>query len=238
MANYRALPADSNLPQIEMQTTILEATYEKGEQFKLNATDWYISQSYDIQYDNTLKDKVIIEVTAPKDLYNIYLTTHSENAYNLYCGGDGFSIFKFALTMAKEGYIPETLPPATITLTMNEAQAKNFKLNEEYYKAQEERLSYNEQLNEARNEYNEQLNNQRTEHEEQLNNMREEYNQQIANRQEEHDQQIQNMQENHNARIEELQESFNNQQEELREQYEQRIADLEQQLTEARNAVQ
>ena len=246
-ANYRALPLDPALPQVEMQTTTLEASYEKGEQFKLDIDQWNIT-GYDIQYDNSLKDKVIIEVTAPKELYNVYLTTDTENHYYLHCEEDIFGVFRYTLDLAKDSFIPEYLPPVTLKLTMSEAQAKNFKLNEELYKAQEAandyreelniaRTEYNEQLNQQRNEYTEQLHNQRMEYDEQVANMRTEYHQQINDLQEQHAQQIQTMQEEHNTRIEELQQNFNNQQEEQRNQYERRIAELEMQLEDARNAL-
>ena len=133
IANYRAIPMDTSLPQVEKQTITLEASYQNGEQFKLDSNDWHIS-SYDIQYDNSLKDKVIIEVTAPKDLYHAYLITQNENHYYLQLNEDITGALRFVLQMAKEGYIPENPPPVTLTLTMSEAQAKNFKLNEERYK--------------------------------------------------------------------------------------------------------
>ncbi|MBR2008597.1 MAG: hypothetical protein IJ936_00575 [Peptococcaceae bacterium] len=247
MANYRALPADPDLPPIEMQTTTLEANYEKGAQFKLDSTDWFV-ESYDIQYDNNLKDKVIIDVTAPKELYDVYLITQGENHYYLNCSVDAFNAFYRTLDLAKENYILEDIPPVTLKLTMSEAQAKNFKLNEERYKDQEARQSYNEQLNTvlteyneqldaARNEYNERLTERQNEYDEQLTNLRTQYDEQIANMQNEHTQQIQNMQNEHNTRIEELQQNFNNQQEEQRDQYERRIAELEMQLNDARNAL-
>lgn len=224
-ANYRAVPADPDLPLLEMQTTTLEAAYEKGAQFKLDATDWCFS-SYDIQYDNSLNDKVRIEVTAPKDLYNVYLTTQGENYYFLHCNADDFSRFRFMLDMSKDGYIPENLPPVTMTLTMSETQAKNFKLNEERYKTAETETAYQEQLNDEREAHNQQLRD-----------LQEQYNQQIADLQEQHQEQIQNMQEEHNTRIEELQENFNQQQEEQRQQYEQQISDLQEQLNNVRNSL-
>lgn len=129
MANYRAMPTDPNLPPLEMQTTTLEAAYETGAQFKLDTTDWFVG-SYDVQYDNSLKDKVIIEVNAPKELYDIYLITQGENHYYLNCTVNAFDAFYHTLDLAKERYILKDIPPVTLKLTMNEAQAKNFKLND------------------------------------------------------------------------------------------------------------
>ena len=237
MANYRALPADPDLPPIEMQTTTLEATYEKGAQFKLDAADWYISGNYDIQYDNNLKDKVRIEVNAPKGMYDVYLITQGENHYYLDFREDVFEIFYHALTMAKDGYILESPPRVSMTLTMSEAQAKNFKLNEERYKNQEARQSYNEQLNEARTEYTEQLNQARTEYTEQLNQTRNEYNEQLNNQRNEYTAQIEQMQEEYNNKIQEMQTQHDTRMEETRKEYERRIAELEMQLNDARNAL-
>ena len=236
MANYRALPADPDLPPIEMQTTTLEANYEKGAQFKLDSTDWFV-ESYDIQYDNNLKDKVIIDVIAPKELYDVYLITQGENHYYLNCSVDAFNAFYRTLDLAKENYILEDIPPVTLKLTMSEAQAKNFKLNEERYKNQEARQSYNEQLNEARTEYTEQLNQARTEYTEQLNQTRNEYNEQLNNQRNEYTAQIEQMQEEYNNKIQEMQTQHDTRMEETREEYERRIAELEMQLNDARNAL-
>ena len=236
MANYRALPADPDLPPMEMQTTTLEAAYEKGAQFKLDSTDWFVG-SYDIQYDNSLKDKVLIEVTAPKELYDVYLITQGENHYYLNCSVDAFNAFYRTLDLAKENYILEDIPPVTLKLTMSEAQAKNFKLNEERYKNQEARQSYNEQLNEARTEYTEQLNQARTEYTEQLNQTRNEYNEQLNNQRNEYTAQIEQMQEEYNNKIQEMQTQHDTRMEETREEYERRIAELEMQLNDARNAL-
>ena len=235
-ANYRALPLDPALPQVEMQTTTLEASYEKGEQFKLDIDQWNIT-GYDIQYDNSLKDKVIIEVTAPKELYNVYLTTDTENHYYLHCEEDIFGVFRYTLDLAKDSFIPEYLPPVTLKLTMSEAQAKNFKLNEELYKAQEAANDYREELNIARTEYNEQLNQARTEYTEQLNQTRNEYNEQLNNQRNEYTAQIEQMQEEYNNKIQEMQTQHDTRMEETRKEYERRIAELEMQLNDARNAL-
>ena len=236
MANYRALPADPDLPPMEMQTTTLEAAYEKGAQFKLDSTDWFVG-SYDIQYDNNLKDKVIIDVTAPKELYDVYLITQGENHYYLNCSVDAFNAFYRTLDLAKENYILEDIPPVTLKLTMSETQAKNFKLNEERYKNQEARQSYNEQLNEARTEYTEQLNQARTEYTEQLNQTRNEYNEQLNNQRNEYTAQVEQMREEYNNKIQEMQTQHDTLLEETRDEYERRIAELEMQLNDARNAL-
>ena len=236
MANYRALPADSDLPPMEMQTITLEAAYEKGAQFKLDSTDWFVG-SYDIQYDNNLKDKVIIDVIAPKELYDVYLITQGENHYYLNCSVDAFNAFYRTLDLVKENYILEDIPPVTLKLTMSETQAKNFKLNEERYKDQEARQSYNEQLNEARTEYTEQLNQARTEYTEQLNQTRNEYNEQLNNQRNEYTAQIEQMQEEYNNKIQEMQTQHDTRIEETRKEYERRIAELEMQLNDARNAL-
>ena len=226
VANYRTLPVDSTLPAVEQYTTTLEAAYNKDAQFKLDADPWYIG-SYDIQYDNTLKNKVIIEVTAPKELYQISLIPQAENHYYLQVYENFSGVIGFFLDMAKDGYILENTPPISLKLTMNEAQAKTFKLNEERYKAQAATQDYREQLNEVRNEYNEQLSQTRNEYTEQLNEQRNEYTAQINQ-----------MQEEYNDRLQELQRSYETQMEETREEYEHRIAELERQLDDARTALQ
>ena len=182
VANYRALPMDSALPAVEQYTTTLEASYDKDSQFKLDADRWYIG-SYDIQYDNTLKDKVIIEVTAPKELYQISLIPQAENYYNLQVYENFSGVIGFFLDMAKNGYILENTPPISLKLTMNEAQAKTFKLNEERYEVQDAVNDYREQLNQVRTEYNDELNRLREEHMAQLNDLRAEYDILLENQQ-------------------------------------------------------
>ncbi|MBQ5863168.1 MAG: hypothetical protein IIW67_05600 [Peptococcaceae bacterium] len=215
VANYRALPMDSALPAVEQYTTTLEASYDEDSQFKLDADRWYIG-SYDIQYDNTLKDKVIIEVTAPKELYQISLIPQAENYYNLQVYENFSGVIGFFLDMAKDGYILENTPPISLKLTMNEAQAKTFKLNEERYEAQDAVNDYREQLNQVRTEYNDQLNRQRIEYTDELNRLREEHMAQLNDLRAEYDILLENQQ----------------------IQYEDRIAELERQLDDARTALQ
>lgn len=242
-ANYRALPVDPALPPVELYTTTLEAAYEKDAQFKLDAADWNFSK-IEIQCNNSLTDKVLMEITAPKDLYNIYLTKSSANHYFLHCDEDMFEAFHYTLELAKDNWVPEYLPPVTVKLIMNEAQAKQFQLNEERYKAQDTEQQYREQLNKVRNEYNEQLNAARSEYTEALNTQRTEYTEQLNQLQEELTQmqeqqgeQISDLQQEHAEQIRSLEKQYNTQLEENATEYERRIAELEMQLEDARSAL-
>ena len=129
-ADYSAADADASLPAIEMSTKTLEAPLSGNSQFKLDYYRWNDSK-YEVEIDNSLQDKVLIQVTGPKDLYNYYLNQEGTNYYNLYFESRPFESFHFFLKTAKEGYFVSNPPPIQVTLRMNEAQAKNFKLNEE-----------------------------------------------------------------------------------------------------------
>ncbi|MBQ3508611.1 MAG: hypothetical protein IJA90_01135 [Peptococcaceae bacterium] len=131
-ADYRSVLSDASLPQLKSEVITLEAPLSGSEPFKLDATHWN-TKGYDIQYDNSLTDKVMIEVTAPEDIYNISLhrpDMQMNNYYYLECTSNEFSLMRLSLELAKQGYIPENYPPARLKLIMSEAQAKNFQLNE------------------------------------------------------------------------------------------------------------
>ena len=209
MANYRAVPVNPNLPQLETETFVYEATYESGQQFKLDANLWDF-HSYDIQHDNTLGDKVIIEVIAPKGLYDVYLSQFSENHYRINGVADVFQSLHFALELTKDGYMSFTTPPLKMTLTMSEAQAKNFKLNEELYRAQDLETEYRERLNLQRTEYTDQLNQQRIEYTDQLNQTRAHYEEASASLQEDYDTQLADIQQQYEERIAELEAQLEN----------------------------
>ena len=98
-ADYRSVSSDASIPQLKSEVITLEAPLTGSEPFKLDATHWN-TKGYDIQYDNTLTDKVIIEVTAPEDIYNISLhrpDMQMNNYYYLDCTANEFSLMRFYL---------------------------------------------------------------------------------------------------------------------------------------------
>lgn len=221
MANYQAVPADSSLPQLKMKTTTLEAYDETGAPIKLDATDWCLERC-EIQYDNTLDDKIIIEVTAPEDLYTVELIKQGPNYYMLHCMPEELRSFRFSLNLAKKGYILESYPLATMTLTMSETQAKQFQLNEEQFKTRQEEQTLQEK-------YDSELQDLQQQYEEKINDLED------ANAQ-----QMQNMEQEYDSHLEELQNSFENE----RQQYEQQLDEkeeeifaLQQQLEDVRNSL-
>ncbi len=220
IADYRAIPADPAIPQLETQTITLEAPLDGDGPFQLDATDWYLDGGYDIQYDNELTDTIILEVTAPKELYNISLSAQNkgENYYFLHCAPDELSLFRFALALAKDGYIPENYPPVKLKLIMSEKNAKGFQLNERRYAEQE----LHEQINEIQQQYHDQLNTQRQDYEQRLNDRQQEYNDNLNRIQEEYNQNLNNMQQEYQNQLDEK---------------ESEISLLQQQLNEAKNAL-
>ncbi len=231
IADYRAIPADPAIPQLETQTITLEAPLDGNGSFQLDATDWYLDGGYDIQYDNELTDTIILEVTAPKELYNISLSAQNkgENYYFLHCAPDELSLFRFALALAKDGYIPENYPPVKLKLTMSEKNAKGFQLNERRYAEQE----LHEQINEIQQQYHNQLNTQQQEYNEQLNTQRQDYEQQLNDRQQEYNDNLNRIQEEYNQNLNNMQQEYQNQLDEK----ESEISLLQQQLNEAKNAL-
>ena len=218
-ADYRSVSSDASIPQLKSEVITLEAPLTGSEPFKLDATHWN-TKGYDIQYDNTLTDKVIIEVTAPEDIYHVALYRQDmqiDNYYYLECTSNEFSLIRLSLALAKQGYIPYNYPPAEVKLIMSEAQAKNFKLNEmrdtiqsmedtHYAEVQAYQEQHNKQLSEVHTQYDEQIQAIQTQHNEQIATMNEQHEEQLeAIRQQYEDQLMQK-----NEEIENLQQQLNN----------------------------
>ncbi len=218
-ADYRSVSSDASIPQLKSEVITLEAPLTGSEPFKLDATHWN-TKGYDIQYDNSLTDKVIIEVTAPEDIYNISLhkpDMQMNNYYYLECTANEFSLMRLSLTLAKQGYIPYNYPSAEVKLIMSEAQAKNFKLNEmqdtiramedtHYAEVQAYQEQHNKQLSEVHAQYDEQIQAIQTQHNEQIATINEQHEEQLeAIRQQYEDQLMQK-----NEEIENLNQQLNN----------------------------
>lgn len=211
VADYNTDIVDADLPPLEMETQILEAPLTGNGQFKLDTEYWYYhnsgiaNDSFDIQYDNTLTDKVCIEVSYPKGLYDFYLdhpTAEQNNYYILTAQQDDFSAFRLLLQTAKDGYIISDLPSVKLKLTMSEAQAKNFKLNEERDKA--EAIEQAQRQQDDINDLNFQMEQQQ-----------EEYQQQITDLQEQYQTELTTIQEEYNTRLQQKDEQINQLQQQL-----------------------
>ncbi len=200
--NYHSNQLDADVSQIEMHTVELEAVLQDSDKpFYLDATDWYFDGGYDIQYDNDLNDRVLIQVTAPADLYNVSLNAGGTNEFFLDCEPDEFQMIRSALALAKEGYLPQNYPLAKVKLTMSEEQAKNFQLNEMRDKrvameqSHQEELNliqnnYQQQINDLNQQYSSQIDDMQVQHQEQIDTLQEQYEQQLNQK----DEQIQNLQ--------------------------------------------
>ena len=204
IANYNTDATASDLPPLEKETQLLEASLTGDAQFKLDTNHWLL-QSYDIQYDNTLTDKVLIQLDYPKGLYHAYLehpTSQDGNYYFLSVRSDDFATFRLLLQTAKEGYILNDMPPIKMTLTMSETQAKNFKLNEEQDKAELAEQTQEEQS--EVNYLNDQLEEQSEVYQQQIDSMQEQYQTELDTMQQEYDTQLQQKEE----QIEQLQQQL------------------------------
>ena len=198
IADYSSISATASQPQLKSEVITLEAPLSSSEPFQLDATHWN-ARGFDIQYDNTLTDKVLIEVTAPEDIYSISLhqaDMTQKNYYYLECDPDEFALMRLALNLAKQGYIANNYPPAEVKLIMSEAQAKNFKLNEmqskidaleqHYYSEIEtQQEQYNHQLSDVHTQFNEQIAMMNEQHEEELASIRQQYEDQLMQKNEE-----------------------------------------------------
>lgn len=203
VADYRAVSPNDSLPQLKSEVITLEAPLSGNEPFKLDASSWYMN-GYDIQYDNSLTDKVIIEVTAPEDFYSISLQKadmQQENYYYLDVTIDEFSLMRFALGLAKQGYIPENCPPAEVKLIMSETNAKNFKLNQQRDEVNALEQSYQDELQTQQEHYNEQLNEVHTQYDEQLQMTQEQHAEQIQNLNQQHEEQLQAVREQYEEQL-------------------------------------
>ena len=164
---------------------------------------------HELQYDNSLKDKVLVQISYPKNLYHFYLdhpTTANVNYYTLSAQSDDLAMFRLLLQTAKNGYIISDMPPIKLTLIMSEAQAKNFKLNEEQLKAEAAEQSEYEQ---------DRLSNMQEQYENQLSTVQEQYENQKTDLQEQYNSQITAMQENYEAQLEQKDEQINQLQQQL-----------------------
>lgn len=224
-ADYRSVSSDASLPQLKSEVITLEAPLTGSEPFKLDTTHWN-TKGYDIQYDNSLTDKVIIEVTAPEDIYHVALhrpDMQMNNYYYLECTANEFSLMRLSLALAKQGYIPYNYPPAEVKLIMSEAQAKNFQLNEmqDTIRAMEDTHYAEVQA------YQEQHNKQITE-------LTEQNEQHIQNLQNQYDEQIAMMNEQHEEQLETIRQQYEDQ----LMQKDEEIENLNQQLNNVRNSLQ
>lgn len=216
MIHYDTDSIAAELPPLELESQSLEAPLTDSTQFKLDANEWLLRSGFDIQYDNTLQDKVLLQLEYPKELYHIELlhpTDEHSNYYVLNTRTDEFAAFRLALAACKDGYIIDDMPGIKLTLVMNEAQAKNFKLNEEQEKADAaEEATYEQGVIES---------------------VQEEYELRITEIQEQYQSDLTNQQENYDAQLEETQANY----EEALQQKNEEIAQLQQQLDDVRNSL-
>lgn len=226
LSNYKTADyyydSSENLPAIEMTTTTLEAPLAGSEPFQLDAMDWNFTGGYDIQYNKDLTDKVIIEVTAPKDLYQIALSQQGSNSYYLACELRELEALRLTLQVAKEQYLIERLPKVHCTIYMNEAQASQFRLNQQRDRANALEEAYQIQIEDTQQQYSQQLETQQQDYEEQL-----------TQQQETHDQQVQQMEQQHQEQLQQMEQQY---QEQLQQKDEQ-IGQLQQQLDNVRSSL-
>ncbi|MGM9526028.1 MAG: hypothetical protein ACI3U1_07130 [Peptococcaceae bacterium] len=204
-ADYYYVSSD-HLPAIEMTTTTLEAPLSGSEPFQLDAMDWNFTGGYDIQYNNDLTDKVIIEVTAPKDLYQIALSQQGSNSYYLSCELRELEALRLTLQVAKEQYLIERLPKVHCTIYMSEAQAKQFQLNGMRDRIDSLEETYQMQIEDTQQQYSQQLETQQQDYEERLTQQQETHDQQVQQMEQQYQEQLQQKDE----QIEQLQQQLDN----------------------------
>ena len=225
IADYSSISATASQPQLKSEVITLEAPLSSSEPFQLDATHWN-ARGFDIQYDNTLTDKVLIEVTAPEDIYSISLhqaDMTQKNYYYLECDPDEFALMRLALNLAKQGYIANNYPPAEVKLIMSEAQAKNFKLNEMQSKIDALEQHYHSEIETQQEQYNHQLSDVHTQFNEQINTLQQQQDEQIAMMNEQHEEELASIRQQYEDQLMQKNEEIEN---------------LHQQLNEVRNSLQ
>lgn len=194
------------LPAIEMTTTTLEAPLAGSEPFQLDSMDWNFTGGYDVQYDNSLTDKVIIEVTAPKELYQIALEHLDGNSYYLACELRELEALRLTLQVAKEQYLIERLPKVHCTIYMSEAQASQFRLNGMRDRIDSLEETYQMQIEDTQQQYHQQLETQQQDYEDRLTQQQETHDQQVQQMEQQYQEQLQQKDE----QIEQLQQQLDN----------------------------
>ena len=210
IADYRSVSTDAGQPQLKTVVITLEAPLSGSEPFKLDATHWNMG-GFDIQYDNTLTDKVIIEVTVPENVYNISLyqqDTTKQNYYYLECDPDEFGLMRLSLDLAKQGYIPNNYPAAQVKLIMSEAQAKNFKLNEMRDTIDAMQQSHFEEVQAQQDQHHEELQALTEQNEQQLQSMQEQFNEQIQTLNNQHEEQLETIREQYEMQLQQKDETI------------------------------
>lgn len=203
-ADYTATNLDPNLPPLETNVETLEVTLQGKDPFQLNTYGWIYDTNYDVEVDNTLQDKVLIEVTQPKDLYHLYLSQDEKNMYTLYGESQDLNMFRLMLQSAKEGYLISNLPDLHIKLIMNEAQAQKFTLNEERNRTEAIRDDYRDEMDSMRDDYQNQISEIQDQHQSEMDSLRESYENQLEDLRLNYEEQITDRQE----QIEQLQQQL------------------------------
>lgn len=215
-ADYTAATLDPNLPPLETNTETLEVSLQGNDPFQLNTYGWIYDTNHDVRIDNTLENKVLIEVTQPKDLYNLHLSYEDKNTYTLYGESRDLDMFRLILQTAKEGYLIHNLPDLHITLVMNDAQAQKFTLNKERDRTAAIEENYRDEISSIQENHQDELSNLHERYQNEMDTLRENYENQLEDIRQNYENQLENLRGTQEQQLEEKQ----NQIEQLQQQLE------------------
>jgi vacuolar-type H+-ATPase subunit I/STV1 len=187
-ADYHNDAIASSLPPLEYTTQTLEVTLTGDTPFQL---DNYWDVTFTIQVDDTLQDKVLLQIESAGGCTDFYLDQRDTNYYVLSFLSNDLEKFRLALQLAKEGYILQDLPPAKVTILMNQKQADQFQLNERSNQTQTIETSYQESLDEMEDVYQERINALEEQKQDELDAKQTEYDSQLEQMQQDYDAQLQ-----------------------------------------------
>ena len=159
----------------------------------------YAAGDIQYDYDETLKDRIELHIENVAGVPDCYFNSITDAVphYSLDCSWNDFSELKQFLRLAKEGYILQSLPPVSVTIRMNPADADRIQVNPPF----DASIQGSDAEEDLRNFYEEQLQEQQETHEYELEELHRVYDEQLAQK----DEEIQSL----TTELEDLQEQLN-----------------------------
>lgn len=127
IADYRTEQLDS-LPPLEWTQQDFIIPLQKDAPVVL---ELYAAENICYDYDETIKDQLTVHIENVTGVPDCSLNsiTDANGHYSLNCSWKDFSELKQFLRLAKEGYVLQSLPPVSVIIRMNPADADRIQVN-------------------------------------------------------------------------------------------------------------